>query len=251
MPATDWGWLITPDELRQWTLLDTPNLFVVNKPALVVCHPSKHGPWSSLIGASREYLGLERLHMPSRLDRETSGVVVMAKDRATASRLQKATQCRQVRKTYYAILTGTLSEPTTVDQPIARDVNSPVVCRQWVVEGGQEARTEFRPLAHGGGYTLAQVLPHTGRLHQIRVHAAWLGHAVAGDKLYGPDATLMLEFVAHGFTPRLQAMLPLPRHALHAADLAFDTELGAEVFQAPLAPDLVAFCRDIMGLPSI
>jgi 23S rRNA pseudouridine1911/1915/1917 synthase len=249
MPATERGWMITPEELRSWILHQNADLLVVDKPGLVVCHPSKQGPWSSLIGACREYLGLERLHMPSRLDRETSGVVVLAKNRETASRMQKAAEQRRVRKSYWAILCGTLKERCEVCQPIARDLDSEFASRQRVVEdGGYAAVTEFDPVDWGGGYTLARVHPRTGRLHQIRVHAAWLGHAVAGDKLYGPDPSLMLEFTKHGFTEHLASVLPLPRHALHAAEIAFPDEDGEEVFRAPLAADLTEFCREKMGV---
>ncbi len=247
---TGWGWLITLDELRSWILEETAGVLAVNKPGLVVCHPSKKGPWSSLIGACREYLGVERLHMPSRLDRETSGVVVLAKNRETASRMQKAAEHRQVRKTYWAILCGTLSAACEVSQPIGRDPDAEFASRQRVVEeGGYDAVTLFEPVASGGGYTLTRVIPKTGRLHQIRVHAAWLGHAVAGDKLYGPDPSLMMEFTKHGFTPRVNAMLPLPRHALHAAEIVFPKEGGDEIFQAPLAPDLVEFCSKHIEIP--
>jgi len=243
MPATDWGWLITADELKKWIFFETADMFAVNKPPLVVCHPSKKGPWSSLIGACREYYGLPRLHMPSRLDRETSGVVVFAKNVETASRLQRAIAERRVQKIYRAILHGELHQRVVVDQPISRDTSSEYHTRQCVsATGGRAAQTEFVPLAVGGGYTLAEIRPLTGRLHQIRVHAAWLGHPVAGDKLY-PDASLMLEFVSQGFTPRLLAALPLPRHALHACTLVFETETGSERFEAPLAQDLVEFCR--------
>jgi 23S rRNA pseudouridine1911/1915/1917 synthase len=241
--------MITAEELRSWILHETADVLVVNKPGLVVCHPSKQGPWSSLIGACREYLGLERLHMPSRLDRETSGVVVLAKNRETASRMQKAAEQRRVRKTYWAVLSGTLDGHREVCQPIGRDVDAEFASRQRVVEeGGYAAMTEFDPVAWGGGYTLARIHPRTGRLHQIRVHAAWLGHAVAGDKLYGPDPSLMLEFTRNGFTAHLESMLPLPRHALHAAEIAFPGESGEEIFRAPLAGDLVEFCREKMGV---
>ena len=249
MPRTGWGWLITPDELKDWIVEETADCLVVNKPPHVVCHPSKHGPWSSLIGACREYLGVETLHMPSRLDRETSGVVVLAKDAKTGSRLQLAIMRRRVRKTYFAVLTRELGEAVTVSQPVGRDPAAAFGCAQAVLgEAGRPAETEFVPLAQGGGFTLARVHPRTGRLHQIRVHAAWMGHAVAGDKLYGPDPSLMLEFLERGFTERHAALLPLERHALHAAEIVFETAAGVETFSAPLAPDLVRFCEERMGV---
>src|SRR5580704_15287924 len=100
--------LIDPADFRSWILHEDEHLLVVNKPGDVVCHPSKAGPWSSLVGAAREYLGLPTMHLVFRLDRETSGVVVLAKDAATASRLQVAMQKRRVGKSYLAVLTGEL-----------------------------------------------------------------------------------------------------------------------------------------------
>ncbi len=242
MPAAAWGWSITPEELRSWIVVETPGILAINKPPFVVCHPSKHGPWSSLIGACREFLGAETLHMPCRLDRETSGIVVLARDRATASRLQTAVQQRRVRKTYLAILCGSVDAERVISGPLGRDITSSFAARQ-CVNGvdAKPAETLFVPLAQAGGFTLVRVHPRTGRMHQIRVHAAHMGHAIAGDKLYGPDPDLMLEFVSHGFTPRLAAALPLNRHALHAAELCFDTSLGCETYAAPLARDLLEF----------
>ena len=244
MPATEWGWNITPDELESWIVSNDERFLVINKPGVVVCHPSKHGPWSSLVGACREYLGLERLHMPSRLDRETSGVMVFAKDAEWGSRLQIAIQNRQVTKSYTAILEGVLREPVTVDQPIGREEGGPVTIRQCVDPvSGAAARTQFEPLQSNGVYTLAAVQPYTGRLHQIRVHAAWLGHAVVADKLYGADPRLFLEFIAEGFTRNLAARLPLRRQALHASSIEFRVGRETMRFEAPLAAYLVEFCR--------
>src|SRR5688572_13727234 len=237
MPQTGWGWQITPEELQSWTLHEDSDLLVLDKPGLVACHPSKHGPWSSPVGACREYMHLERVYLPSRLDRETSGVVVIAKNVETASRLQRGIQRRAVRKVYHAILCGELREPVHVDQPIARAVDALVGVRQGVVEGGQPAQTDFVPLGSSGRYTLVRVIPQTGRMHQIRVHAAWLGYPVAGDKIYGPDERLFLDFIQHGWTPHHEASLPIRRHALHASQWSFESEL---TFTAPPPADLLA-----------
>jgi len=243
MPRTDWGWQITAEELSSWIIRYDDELLVLSKPGHVVCHPSKHGPWSSLIGACREYLGDSTLHMPSRLDRETSGVMLFARTREMGSQLQKAVQARLVRKSYIAIVEGTLSEAVCVDQPIGRAHTSEVRLRQGVREDGQAAKTFFEPLEWRGGHTLARVRTETGRLHQIRVHAAWLGHPIAADKVYGPDESLFLEFIEHGFTARLQGALPMDRQALHAEQIAFELEAGVLEFRAPLAEDMAEFWR--------
>ncbi len=242
--------LIDPAELPGWIVEEDDDVIVLNKPGDIVCHPSKNGPWSSLVGACREHLQLPRVHMIYRLDRETSGVMVFAKNAATAGRLQTAVEGRRVRKHYLAILCGELREPVIVDAPLGRDLASSIVARQAVVRGpeGRPAMTEFLPVARGGGYTLARVRPRTGRQHQIRVHAAELGCPLLGDKLYGPDQLLFLEFIRDGFTPRLAALLTLPRHALHALEMQFEPGEGGRTFRAPLTPDLHAFARERMGL---
>ena len=238
MPATASGFEITLEELKDWIIFEDDRLLVVNKPALVLCHPSKNGPWSSLIGACREYTGLATLHMPSRLDRETSGVVVFAKDRSMASVLQRAIEHRQVRKFYRAVVKGSLREAVTVDQPIGLEGTGVVHIRQWVRPDGAAAVTAFEPVEWCQGYTVVEVRPLSGRMHQIRVHAAWLGHAIVGDKIYGPDPQLFLDFIESGWTPELAARLELPRQALHARRIEFE---GGLAFEAPLAADLVEF----------
>src|SRR4051812_41760821 len=146
VPRTNWGWLVTSEELQSWILAESDDLLVVNKPAHVVCHPSKFGPWSSLVGACREYLQTDRLHLTFRLDRETSGVVVFARKREVASLLQTAIAERQMEKTYLALLEGALTEPRLVDSAIGPDPNSAFVARQWTIPAGRSAQTEFIPL---------------------------------------------------------------------------------------------------------
>lgn len=240
---------ISPEELRSWTVYEDERLMVVDKPGDVVCHPSKDGPWSSLNGAVRESLGLEAVHLVFRLDRETSGLVVLAKNPAVARRLQMAAQEKRYGKTYLAILVGALPGEVTVDQPLGPDWESPVNVKSRVVAPGegQTATTRFTPLAAGGGFTLARVITATGRKHQIRAHAQWLGYPLVGDKIYGPDARLFLDFVEHGWTPQLAARLLLPRQALHCCEIDLRPAGETHVFTSSLPPDLLAFCRDRMG----
>lgn len=238
--------MIAPEEVPRWVVYEDARLLVVNKPGDVVCHPSKAGPWSSLVGALREYAQLPTVHLVFRLDRETSGVVVLAKDARMASRLQVAMQDRRVGKAYQSILTGELPGPVTVDQRLGDDVTSPVFVKSAVVgpdEVGQSAITHFTPQRAHGGFTLARVVTETGRKHQIRAHAQWLGHSLVGDKIYGPDARLYLEFIDHGWTERLAQRLLLPRQALHCAEIDLRPAGLPHVFQAPLPDDLRDFCR--------
>jgi len=247
MPRTDWGWDVTPEELQTWIIHHDDSILAVNKPAHLVCHPSKKGPWSSLVGACREWLGLERLHLVSRLDRETSGVVVIAKTQGMARLLQMASQERAAVNTYLAILNGLLLQSRTIAAAIGRDPVSNFVARQWVVPDGQASATEFVPLQHADKYSLVAVRPITGRRHQIRVHAACCGHSIVGDKLYGPDETLMLKFIAGGFTPDLQEQLKLDRHALHAYRISFPDVLPNAVFTAAVPSDLEDFWKSAGG----
>lgn len=234
--------MIAPEEVPTWILYEDVRLLVVNKPGDVVCHPSKAGPWSSLVGALREYTGLPTVHLVFRLDRETSGVVVLAKDAKMAGRLQVAMQERKVGKRYQAVLTGELPAVITVDQPLGDDVTSPVFIKSAVAEGGQAAITHFTPRATGRGFTLANVVTESGRKHQIRAHAQWLGYPLVGDKIYGPDARLYLDFIDHGWTEALAARLLLPRQALHCAEIDLRPAGLDYVFTAPLAADLREFC---------
>ena len=234
--------MITLEEVRSWIIYEDARLLVVAKPGDAVCHPSKAGPWSSLVGAAREYTQLPVMHLVFRLDRETSGVVVLTKDAKMASRLQTAMQERKVGKAYEAILTGELVAPVTVNQPLGDDSASPVFVKSTVREDGQGAVSHFTPLAVNGGFTWVRVVTETGRKHQIRAHAQWLGHSIVGDKIYGPDARLYLDFIDHGWTEALAAKLLLPRQALHCAEIDLRPAGLPHVFAAAMPGDMRDFC---------
>jgi 23S rRNA pseudouridine1911/1915/1917 synthase len=236
--------MIALEELRSWILYEDAHLLVINKPGDVVCHPSKAGPWSSLVSATREYTGLPTMHLVFRLDRETSGVVVLAKTSEMTARLQRAAQKRRVGKVYQAILFGELRETVIVNQPLGDDLSSPVFMKSGVVAGGQPSITRFEPISANHGFTLACVTTETGRKHQIRAHAQWLGHSLVGDKIYGPDARLFLEFIETGWTDALAAKLFLPRQALHCGEIDLRAAGFDHAFTAPLADDMVGFCRE-------
>lgn len=234
--------MITLEEIKSWVIYEDDRLLVVNKPGDVVCHPSKAGPWSSLVGAAREYTGLPTMHLVFRLDRETSGVVVLAKDAKMASVLQTAMMDRKAGKVYLAVMSGELPAPVTVNQPLGDDRASPVFIKSTVVEGGQAAVTHFTPLVAAGGFTLARVVTETGRKHQIRAHAQWLGHSLVGDKIYGPDAQLYLDFITKGWSAVLEEKLLLPRQALHCAEIDLSAVGAPQIFKAEMPTDMRTFC---------
>lgn len=245
--------LVEPDALTSWFVHEDANLIVVNKPGWLVCHPSKRGPYSSLVGAMREHLKSDKLHLVARLDRETSGLVLFAKDASSARRYQMAIQRRIVSKTYLAVLEGEFTESICVNQPILQAAGEIVHIKAKACEhpDAQAAETHFHPMVTQGGYTFCRIEPITGRKHQIRAHAEWLGHPVTGDKIYGADPTLFLEFIEYGWTPRQASALPIQRHALHCYRYAFDFIDGLETYTAPLQEDMLRLCAEKMQLSAL
>lgn len=211
------------------------DLLAINKPADLVCHPSKDGPMSSLIGRVRLYLGDGcRPHLVNRLDRETSGVMVVAKTDDAARTLRRLWESREVEKEYLAIVHGHVgAEHGIIDAPLGKDESSRVAIKDCVRADGLPSQTEFfverrflKAVAGTEGepraFSLLRVLPRTGRKHQIRIHLAHLGHPIVGDKIYGGDEDLYLALVEGRLSEEQKQKLILPHQALHARAVRFE-----------------------------
>lgn len=238
---------------------ETEDWLVVEKPPHLMVHPSVPGNPPTLLDGLEALCAYElacggRLSLVNRLDRETSGIVLVAKHRAAARKLGMAMERREFRKSYLAVVWGWPEEDAfVVDGPLLRKgevAASPVWVKQVVHPRGKESRTGFevlrrfeRTTSNGSRFALLRCRPLTGRMHQIRVHATHAGHPIVGDKLYGPDERCYLDFIETGWTPELAGVLLLDRQALHAASLGW----GERVWTSPLPPDLAGFCGEIPG----
>jgi len=225
---------------------------VVNKPPFLEAHPSKPNGRATLWDGLRGLLAYElvnggQVSIINRLDRETSGLTLVAKNRVAARNLHRQMQARRVEKEYLALVWGwPETDDFVVDGPILRQglrQHSEIHLKQMVHPDGVPARTRFhveacftRETSNGYRFALIRAFPETGRMHQIRVHLAHAGHPVVGDKIYGPDEGCYLEFIRTGWTPELASRLLFPRHALHSTILRLpDAGLA---WQSPLHPDL-------------
>ena len=240
--------LISEEILRSSIIFEDDDIVVVNKPGWFVCHPSKRGPWSSLVGATRELFGLDTIFLVGRLDRETSGVVLMAKNQAAGRIWQKALEQKQVKRTYLAIIEGELNEEVQVAGFVGNDPDSKVFVKQRVTvksRTSKKADTRFCPLYCAEGYTFVSVVTKTGRKHQIRLHAQSIGFPLVGEKLYGHDESYYLNFCESGWNSSWMDELGMDRQALHARRFGYlDKD---EIFEAEFPSDLMSFLENRMN----
>lgn len=202
------------------------HVLVVNKPAGLVVHPAA-GNWSGtllngLLAWDAEAARLPRAGIVHRLDKDTSGLMVVGRTLEAVTALTRDIALREVKRRYQALVQGDVGRQAfSVDAPIGRDPATRV--RMAVVAGGKLARTDVEPVACHGGISAVRCQLHTGRTHQIRVHLASRGHPLVADPLYGGKAAL-----------------GLCRQALHAAELGFAHPVSRQrmTFSAPLPEDL-------------
>lgn len=235
------GWTPFPEIARHDpipVLARGPGWIAVDKPAGIPVHPVNRVRENSLIRMLRRQQGEESLRLCHRLDRETSGVLLVAHDAGTARILSGAFARGAVFKEYLALVRGHVEgERGSIELPIARARGSRVWVRREAAEEGEAASTSWAVERRLDGRTLLRVFPATGRRHQIRVHLAAIGHPIEGDLLYGRPDDDYLALVARGEDARREGTGPA-RQMLHCARLGFPTPCGGrETVEAALPPD--------------
>jgi 23S rRNA pseudouridine1911/1915/1917 synthase len=229
-------------------------------------HPANLKPEPTLLGGLQQLLAYEmqnggHLGIITRLDRETSGIVLVAKTLAAARELGWIFERREAKKEYLAIVQGWPSDDAwECDAPLLRAGEigpAEIWVKQVVSPLGRACRTRFqveqRFLRENQQFSQVRCFPETGRMHQIRVHLASRGHPLVGDKLYSGDGAEYLEWMASGWTPELERCLLLPRHALHAAVLEIGWHGRTMRWEAALPTDLTRFRegREISVTPGV
>ena len=233
-----------PEKIALDIIYEDENVLVVNKPAGMVVHPAAGHSGGTLVNAVLAHApnlnvgGVERPGIVHRIDSETSGLIIVAKNDAAMRDLQEQFKARRVHKTYLALVEGQIKPPRgKIDAPIGRDPRQrqrmavipnplpPSLAGKGIKGLGRsrDSVTIYRSVANFDGYTLIEALPQTGRTHQIRVHLAFMGFPVVGDALYG----------------KKKNSLGLARQFLHAWKLALTLPDGRPAnFTAPLPQDL-------------
>lgn len=203
-----------PQDIPIESVYEDEDLLVINKQPGVVVHPTKGHPTGTIANGLMRYMEFTgrpfKIRFVNRLDRDTSGLLIIAKNSHCQNFMMKQMQQDKVEKTYLAVVHGVIREENaTIDLPIGRP--DPDDVRRWVMEDGYPSVTHYSvmerfimPEAEAGGYTLVKLRLETGRTHQIRVHMAYTGYPLVGDTLYGHEDSDLIS-----------------RQALHAASLSF------------------------------
>lgn len=237
------------DDLIIPVLHQDERIVAVCKPGNLVVHPTASAYHRTLIRIMRTRLSTESLDLCHRIDKETSGLVLMAKDQAAAIEMNEQFARRTVRKSYLAIVDGVPQADTfQLDAPMRLVPNSESgVIMEIGGEGAQHALTEVHVLARGPAASLVEARPKTGRQHQIRLHLAHAGHPIVGDKLYLGGETFFIEALQPEVAPsRVIEAVGHERQALHAWKATFRHPEGDEMtLAAPLATDMVALAESL------
>jgi len=228
-----------PEPIALEVVYEDDEVLVINKPAGLVVHPGAGNPTGTLLNGllhhAPELANLPRSGILHRLDKDTSGLLLVAKTIPAHTRLVQDLQDRAITREYRAVCTGRVTAGGHVDAPIGRHVSQRT--RQAVTDKGKPAITHYRVLARFTAHSFLALRLDTGRTHQIRVHMAHIRHALVGDPTYGGRLKL-----AAGTSPELETVLRgFHRQALHASRLSFTHPLSAETIEchASLSADMV------------
>ncbi len=241
------------DHNENWAGQDIPidiiyedeDILAVNKQPGITVHPGAGNPDRTLVNALLYYAPqlakVPRAGIVQRLDKDTSGIMVVAKTPESHTRLVRDLQRRNITRSYRAIVHGTLISGGTVDAPIGRHPS--LRTRMAVTDKGKPAVTHYRIVKKFPACTDTRVKLETGRTHQIRVHMAHLGHPIIGDPVYGGRKRLAKNLSAS----LREALAAFPRQALHAARLELQHPISGNLLEleAPLAADIVQLLEQI------
>lgn len=254
--------LMPPEEISFGVVFEDQWLLIVNKPAGLIVHPTGQNPSGTLTNAVQHYLdqksafpGEAKPGVVHRLDRDTSGVVALAKDHLSHRLLSIQFQRERIAKSYIALIDGIVKQDAgTINLPIGRARSGASALMSCMADSidARPSKTNYEVIERFSRHTLVKAKPRTGRLHQIRVHFATIGHPVVGDDFYGTLGELKpdRERPKHG-EPPLPPISPfIARQALHAAELSFAHPITNDwqSFTAPLPEDLesaIELVRDL------
>ena len=198
------------------TIVETPELILVGKPAGTPVSQTGliiHNTFANIL--RRHYS--QDIHLLHRLDRETSGLLLCARNKEYCRLYQKELRQIITGKYYLAIIRGHLKQPiVTLEEPLATREDSPIRCRMWSAANGKSCRTIFHEVATNNNYSLILAELITGRKHQIRAHLAHLGHPLVGDKIYGHEGKYYLKRITEKLTEKDYQELGAYDHTLHA-----------------------------------
>lgn len=250
-----WLGKIIPKDEKPTIIFEDQDMLIVNKPPFMITHPAGKNLFYCAT-VFFETLYKKTIHSIHRLDRETSGVLLLGKNPRISQKISLLFEENKVKKCYFLIARKnaiTTPFPFTAKERMDREEGSiPRGIMSWYPEDshlGKEAQTHFEKLWENEDYVLALAFPVTGRQHQIRLHAACHGYPLLGDKLYNGDVEIFIRFKDHLATAQDHEKMQLPRQALHAVGLLIGyPETVPTLYSAPLPVDLLTWMETRLNL---